>query len=66
MNADPIARWTLDDVSMYCRRFGLTLPPDQLHRLHELSEIVSSTGLNIPRMPCKEYEPALTFVMPTE
>lgn len=66
MNAAPIARWTLEDVSAYCQRFGLTLPPLQLQRLHELSEVVSSTGLNIARMPCKDYEPALTFVMPTE
>jgi hypothetical protein len=64
MNADSLAKWTLDDVKAHCRRFGLTLPDDHLARMHELSETVSSTGLGIPRMPGKDAEPALVFCMP--
>lgn len=66
MKAELIARWTLDDVNAYCQRYGLTLCEQQRQRMHELSEIVSSTGLRIPRMQSKEFEPALTFVMPSE
>lgn len=66
MNAEHLAGWTLEDVNAHCQRFGLKLPAQQLQRMHELSAVVSETGLNIARMPSKSCEPALTFVMPTE
>jgi hypothetical protein len=66
MNATTPGTWTYDEVAAHCRRFGLELPQPMMQRMHELSATVSQTGLGIPRMPVKDCEPALSFVMPTE
>jgi hypothetical protein len=62
----PTELWTIDEIAAHCRRFGLSLPPPMLKRMHELSATVSRTGMDIPRMPVKDCEPALTFTLPTE
>jgi hypothetical protein len=62
----PLGTWTYEEVVGHCRRFGLSLPEPILRRMHELSATVSQTGISIPRMPSKDCEPALTFVMPLE
>ncbi|MFC4275825.1 hypothetical protein [Achromobacter aloeverae] len=66
MNTDTTGSWTYDEIVAHCRRYGIVLPEAQIKRMHELSATVSQTGLGIPRMPSKDREPALTFVMPTE
>lgn len=64
MNAESSAQWTLDEVMAHCRRFGLDLADPR--PMQALSEVVSSTGLGIRRMPGKDFEPALVFSMPSE
>jgi hypothetical protein len=57
--------WTLDEIVVYAKRYGLTtMRDDHLVRMVELANVVAAAGTAIPRQTKKSDEPASTFRVP--